>query len=75
MTNIVAQSTGRKAPRRNDATTLSFNPAQIDGLAATLEALGLPGTVAAIAGRLAQAGDEVVLRFGAHAYAVRRTRP
>jgi hypothetical protein len=48
---------------------------RLDGLAGVLDALGLPGTAAAIAGRLAQAGDEVVLRFGARAYAVRRARP
>jgi hypothetical protein len=48
---------------------------QLDGLAGVLEAIGLPDTAAAIAGRLAHAGDEIVLRFGGRAYAVRRARP
>jgi hypothetical protein len=72
MTNIAAQFSGRKGPCRPDAV---LTLRQLDGLADVLEAIGLPGTAAAIAGRLAQAGDEVVLRFGGRAYAVRRTRP
>jgi hypothetical protein len=47
--------------------TLTFH--QLDGLAATLEALGLLGAAPAIAGHLARGG--VVLRFGARTYTLR----
>jgi hypothetical protein len=73
MQTIAAQASGCKGQRRDDATVLTFR--QLDRLAGVLDAIGLPGTAAAIAGKLAQAGDEVVLRFGTKAYAVRRARP
>jgi hypothetical protein len=64
-----AASTLEQFQRLSHTVVLTFHP---DGLAATLQALGLPGTAAAVAARLAQAGGELTLRTAGRAYSLWR---
>jgi hypothetical protein len=67
-----AASTLEQFQRLSHTVVLTFHSDRLDGLAATLEALGLPGTAAAVAARLAQAGGELTLRTAGRAYSLRR---
>jgi hypothetical protein len=67
-----AASTLEQFQRLSHTVVLTFHPERLDGLAATLEALGLPGTAATVAARLAQTGNMVTLCTAGRAYSLRR---